>query len=958
MLLLVTMLTAQTAWADNVNYYDPTAAEGQQNKTATNPTAITSSTQSLGSSGSTTWYYVSGTVSNNNRINVQGTVNIILVDGCTFTATTGIHVVDGNTLNIYAQKAGSGCGTLIAQTNGKDASIGGNGGGDSWGGTADSGESSGTITIYGGNITTTGNIGGGNGGIGNDWEDIGQEDPDNPGVFLGGGGTNPGDGGNGGTGTVNIYGGVITVGGSIGGGRGGDGTGCSGENGGGTVSLTWTNSSDGYKANQYYGAVTLVKAFEGFPSGVYENGELYDNVNYDINGTMLDPVGTIFYVTLDGSYDPACLSLNMSRAKAGDEISLTAINGYTVSSVTVTDADNGSVSVTDNHNGTWTFTMPAKAVTITATASHTHYEIATAYDVNLNVNGNDILVQGSKTYYRAGATIPFTLIPFDENYELSGLNVYHTDDESVSITPSLSGSTYSFTMPAADVTISPSWLQTSFSIYKDGNMSLSISDGGTVTINSHVYYIQGATITVTVTPPSEKCVSSFSVKKTEDDSNVDYTKNIDGTYTFTMPGADVKLSANYEIDYPGMVCLEGTAAFTVTDGISGVDDLYTASPRSIYYNTNNEDRAEGCTRLFDGKYSSTDNSNYSKWCVGGFTVDDYNGAYFNTGNPLFVEFNTAQPVIPKKYMLITGNDNQSYNGRNPRNWKILAKVNASDTNWETIADITDDNTMQDNNFTAYTFDFNNPNDKTYQYFRFEITGTQGIPDLYGVYETSYDIMQLSEMKMWVKNAEHLTMNSAGIMTYASKEALDFSKVTPETDGATLTAYIVSNFDGDNSTLTLTTAGAVPAGTGLLLKGTANAQFTVPVATSATAPATIYLVGVTDGTTSVPVTTDTNTNFILANGTHGINWYTLSTSGAIGANKAYLSLPTDQLNLSNSAPGFTWVYDDGVTTPLLSPEGEDGGLVGVSWYTLDGRKLSGKPTTKGLYIHNGRKTVIK
>ena len=29
-----------------------------------------------------------------------------------------------------------------------------------------------------------------------------------------------------------------------------------------------------------------------------------------------------------------------------------------------------------------------------------------------------------------------------------------------------------------------------------------------------------------------------------------------------------------------------------------------------------------------------------------------------------------------------------------------------------------------------------------------------------------------------------------------------------------------------------------------------------------------------------------------------------------------------------------------------------------WYTIDGRKLSGKPTKKGLYIHNGVKTVIK
>ena len=27
-----------------------------------------------------------------------------------------------------------------------------------------------------------------------------------------------------------------------------------------------------------------------------------------------------------------------------------------------------------------------------------------------------------------------------------------------------------------------------------------------------------------------------------------------------------------------------------------------------------------------------------------------------------------------------------------------------------------------------------------------------------------------------------------------------------------------------------------------------------------------------------------------------------------------------------------------------------------WYTLDGRRLTGQPTAKGLYIHNGQKVV--
>ena len=30
----------------------------------------------------------------------------------------------------------------------------------------------------------------------------------------------------------------------------------------------------------------------------------------------------------------------------------------------------------------------------------------------------------------------------------------------------------------------------------------------------------------------------------------------------------------------------------------------------------------------------------------------------------------------------------------------------------------------------------------------------------------------------------------------------------------------------------------------------------------------------------------------------------------------------------------------------------------AWYTLDGRRLSGQPTAKGIYIYKGKKVIIK
>ena len=38
--------------------------------------------------------------------------------------------------------------------------------------------------------------------------------------------------------------------------------------------------------------------------------------------------------------------------------------------------------------------------------------------------------------------------------------------------------------------------------------------------------------------------------------------------------------------------------------------------------------------------------------------------------------------------------------------------------------------------------------------------------------------------------------------------------------------------------------------------------------------------------------------------------------------------------------------------------DERGMMAATWYTLDGRKLSVKPTTKGLYIFNGKKIAIK
>ena len=51
-------------------------------------------------------------------------------------------------------------------------------------------------------------------------------------------------------------------------------------------------------------------------------------------------------------------------------------------------------------------------------------------------------------------------------------------------------------------------------------------------------------------------------------------------------------------------------------------------------------------------------------------------------------------------------------------------------------------------------------------------------------------------------------------------------------------------------------------------------------------------------------------------------------------------------------------DDGDATSLREIRNEELEMRNADWYTVDGRKLSGQPTAKGVYIKNGKKTIIK
>ena len=70
-----------------------------------------------------------------------------------------------------------------------------------------------------------------------------------------------------------------------------------------------------------------------------------------------------------------------------------------------------------------------------------------------------------------------------------------------------------------------------------------------------------------------------------------------------------------------------------------------------------------------------------------------------------------------------------------------------------------------------------------------------------------------------------------------------------------------------------------------------------------------------------------------------------------AHKAYLLVSS-----GNNTRGFTIEFENDGTTGIRTI---DNGLTdNESWYSLDGRKFNGKPTSKGVYINNGKKVILK
>lgn len=155
--------------------------------------------------------------------------------------------------------------------------------------------------------------------------------------------------------------------------------------------------------------------------------------------------------------------------------------------------------------------------------------------------------------------------------------------------------------------------------------------------------------------------------------------------------------------------------------------------------------------------------------------------------------------------------------------------------------------------------------------------------------------------------------------------------------AEVKGYAVSDVTDKNVQLSneLTT---LKAGEPYLLHSEAAGTYTLTKTSGVSAPAT-NLLRVSDNDTE-------NGVYVLAKGADGAGFYRW-TGGKLGAGRVYLPAS------SNAQMFLPFGFDE--TTGIQTVPGSK--LKAQSddvWYTLDGRRLNGKPAQKGIYIYNGKK----
>ena len=218
----------------------------------------------------------------------------------------------------------------------------------------------------------------------------------------------------------------------------------------------------------------------------------------------------------------------------------------------------------------------------------------------------------------------------------------------------------------------------------------------------------------------------------------------------------------------------------------------------------------------------------------------------------------------------------------------------------------------------------------------------------------------------VGSSQAVKLNDYGFASFCGSQDLDF------TDVEGLKAFAVTGYDDANGTIWLTRVKRVSAQTPLLLTGDSKGSYSVPSVAVGSYYANMMKGNLSGSTITIYTTDGDMTNYYLKG-----NQLLKATDGGntIGNGKAYMQIPTKHVTRSMEDViadlliyGISGDEPEVIAIPVVNTRGLNGdGTTNIReklvseqtndvYYNLQGQRVE-KPT-KGLYIKNGKKVVIK
>lgn len=262
-----------------------------------------------------------------------------------------------------------------------------------------------------------------------------------------------------------------------------------------------------------------------------------------------------YNVTVADTVENGTVGVEQKTAAAKDVVTVTVTPNtnfkYTDGSLKATYTDGGTkkeindFKAVDGKENTYTFEMPAADVTVSAAFEPVK---AKTYSVTINNSDHGKVEADKITDVEAGDTVTLTVTPADDMYTLAqlaknGLVIKDSENTDVPYTTAEEGKTYTFEMPAADVTVAAQ-----FTVVKYG-IEVKVEGEGTVTFtdDGETRFAEGTKVTAAIKPNGTDYVlteAMYYVGNTSDN----ITKAVNdggGEYTFTMPANHVKIEATF-----------------------------------------------------------------------------------------------------------------------------------------------------------------------------------------------------------------------------------------------------------------------------------------------------------------------------------------------------------------------------------------------------------------------------